>query len=237
MMTCAPLRKSPNCASQITSASGVVEAVAEVEAEDALLREGAVADLEAPGVLGDPREGGVAVARLGVEEHGVAVAEGAAPHVLARDAHRRLVGEEGGVGEHLAGAPVEGLAGDERVVARLEDGEHLGVRRGSRAAARAGARERLAGCGPRVTARGHLGRGRVEAAAVARPHAAHGVGDGREAALLHVVERGGEGLAPGRRRWRRRCSSVTWPIFSRRCTYTWRTVGLRSMAWYMSGWV
>ena len=146
-----------------------------------------------PGGAGDAGEGGEALARLGVEEHGVAVAEGAAAHVLPGDAHRGLVGEERRVGQHLAGAPVEGLAAHHRRVPGVEDGEHLGVG-GEALGQLEEARGELADA-LGAHRGGHLGRGRVEAAAVARPHAAHGVGHRREAALLHVVEGGGEGLA------------------------------------------
>ena len=47
MMICAPLAKSPNCASQSTSMSGKSSAVAVIEAEHGVFRERAVVDAEA----------------------------------------------------------------------------------------------------------------------------------------------------------------------------------------------
>ena len=54
-MTCAPLAKSPNCASHSTSAFGLGERIAIFEAEHGLFREHRIDDLES----------GLAVARHG----------------------------------------------------------------------------------------------------------------------------------------------------------------------------
>ena len=52
MMTCAPLAKSPNCASQITRVLRVGEAVAVFEADHGGLRQRAVDDVEPRLALG-----------------------------------------------------------------------------------------------------------------------------------------------------------------------------------------
>ena len=64
----------------------------------------------------------VALARLGVVEHRVALAEGAAAAVLAGEAHRRPFGEQRGEGERLGVRPVEGaaIAGGRRPLAEDE---------------------------------------------------------------------------------------------------------------------
>ncbi len=84
MMIWAPLTKSPNCASQITSASLVGDGVAVLEAERGVLREQRVVDAELGLVgveVGERRPVGLG---LVVDEHRVALAERAPPAVLAR---------------------------------------------------------------------------------------------------------------------------------------------------------
>ena len=92
IVTCAAFTKSPNCASHITSVSGAWIAVAVLEAERARLRQRAVVDLERG--LGARAGAGSArrsLARLGVVQHQVALAERAARGVLAGQPQRRAL--------------------------------------------------------------------------------------------------------------------------------------------------
>ena len=57
---------------------------------------------------------------LGVAERGVAVAEGAAHGVLAAEAHREALEQQGAVGERLGAAPVDALAALHHLVALVE---------------------------------------------------------------------------------------------------------------------
>ena len=82
MMTCAPLAKSPNCASHSTSVRGIGEAVAVFEADHRGFRKRAVDDLERRLSGADVVDRDVAFFGLLVDQHGVALREGAAPAVL-----------------------------------------------------------------------------------------------------------------------------------------------------------
>mmetsp|Transcript_26187 Transcript_26187/g.70841 ORF Transcript_26187/g.70841 Transcript_26187/m.70841 type:complete len:310 (+) Transcript_26187:942-1871(+) len=93
-------------------AVGVLHAVAQLKAQDAKLRQGAVADSKLAGVL--PREnigqGHVAGAVLLVMDQGVPVAEGATLHILATEAHVVALTQQGGVRQRLCHTPVHALA-------------------------------------------------------------------------------------------------------------------------------
>ena len=84
MMVCAPLAKSPNCASHSTSVRGIGERIAIFEAEHAEFAERGVPHLETAGPDGRQRD--IFVAGFLVDPHGVALAEGAAAAILPRQA-------------------------------------------------------------------------------------------------------------------------------------------------------
>ena len=147
MMTCAPLAKSPNCASQSTRASRPLDAVAVLEAEHRELGERAVAGLERRLLRVEGRERGPGVAGLGVVTARVALREGAAARVLAADADRRALEQQRAERERLGRAPVERqrALGHLRAAGELLD--HLRVQVEARRHGRqhaADARERLA---------------------------------------------------------------------------------------------
>ena len=107
MMICAPLAKSPNCASHKHEHVGEIEPVAVIEAEHGVLGERAVVDAERRLARLDVVERLVALARLHVVEHRVALGERAAAAVLAGETHRVAAFEQAAEGERLGRAPVE----------------------------------------------------------------------------------------------------------------------------------
>src|SRR6218665_2413938 len=179
-----------------------VQAVAVLEAEHAHLRQRAVVDVEAGLALGELVERRVLLARLHVVEHGVAVAERAALAVLAAQADRVALGDERGVGERLALAPLDLL--------RLEHGlallEHRALHDGVHVEALGRVGQLLQGVAQLLLVHPglHLGDGRLGAALVGLPQALERVGllelalraspGERRVELLHAVLLEGVGL-------------------------------------------
>ena len=112
---------------------GVIKGVAVVEAENRDFGEQGIVNAEAGGRAGDIFERCVFLGRLGVVEDGVAVGEGAAFAILAAEADRRALGEEGAEGESFAEAPVDRAAffvgGDAAIKEALDFGVNLKRRR------------------------------------------------------------------------------------------------------------
>src|SRR5262249_25881922 len=90
-------------------------------------RERAVDDLELRLARADVVERHEALLVLLVDEHGMALREGTAPAVLAREAHERALGAERAEGERLAGRPVDALAALDRLLLGLELARDLAV--------------------------------------------------------------------------------------------------------------
>ena len=108
---------------------GVVQRVAELEAHAPGLGERAVVDLEPPRSRPQVLERHVDRAGLRVVEHGVAMSEGAALGVLAGEPDVSPGAKQGGVGQVLAGRPIQrNLAASHRPAA-LEDLPQLPQRR------------------------------------------------------------------------------------------------------------
>ena len=107
MITCAPLTKSPNCASQRTSACGTVDRVAVLEAEGGSLGERRVVHLEGRARGSEVLDRRVLLAGHEVVEDEVAVREGAALGVLAGHAHGRAVRQQRPEREGLGLGPVD----------------------------------------------------------------------------------------------------------------------------------
>ena len=111
MTTCAPLAKSPNCASQIDERVGLGGRVAVLEAEHRFFGQHRVDDHEVALVLARCAAAGCSCPRptlaVLVVQHRVAMEERAAADVLAREAHAVAVVEQRRVGERLGHAPVE----------------------------------------------------------------------------------------------------------------------------------
>ena len=120
MMLCAPLAKSPNCASHSTRRLRVRERIAIFEAEHAELAERAVADLEAAAAL-DMAERNVLLAGLLVDPHRVALAERPAAAVLAGEANALPFRDQAAEGERFRRRPVESLAALEHRLLGVED--------------------------------------------------------------------------------------------------------------------
>ena len=120
--------------------------VAVLEAEGGVLRQQRVVDPELALVGAEVGERRVLVAVGVVDEHGVAVAEGAAAGVLAGDADVGALEQQRAVGHRLGQRPVD-LAVGPQLVARLELLEQLGVH--------------VEGVGRRATARRRCGRARL----------------------------------------------------------------------------
>ncbi|GBD41382.1 hypothetical protein HRbin39_00763 [bacterium HR39] len=91
-------------------AVGIGDGVAVLEPQHALLREHAVDDLHRRLVGCEMREGDVPLLGGLVDDDGVALGEGAAAHVLAREAHGEALHQQGGEGEVLGRGPVDPLA-------------------------------------------------------------------------------------------------------------------------------
>ena len=108
MMIWAPLAKSPNCASQATSDVRGLHRVPVLETHRRVLRQQRVVDPEAPDALAvEMRERDPLLPRLVVDEHGVALAEGPPPGVLARQPHVGALEQDRPEGERLAQGPVD----------------------------------------------------------------------------------------------------------------------------------
>ncbi len=107
-MICAPLAKSPNCASHSTSVSGIGHAVAELEAEHGVFAERAVEDFEAGLVGRDVLQRHVFAGGFGIVEGQVPLAESAAAGILAAEAHRRSFQHQRTEGQRFAEGPIDG---------------------------------------------------------------------------------------------------------------------------------
>ena len=127
IMICAPLAKSPNCASQIDQRQRIGHAVAELEAQHGVLAERAVEDVEARLVGRDVLQGHVAPAGLGIVERQVALAEGAAAGILAAEPHRRAFERQRAEGQRFAEGPIDGPALGDHVAAPLDEAAQLGM--------------------------------------------------------------------------------------------------------------
>ena len=92
--TCAPLAKSPNCASQSVSAFGSRQRVAVLEAEHRLFREHRIDDFVARLRRREIVQAGYSGFRRLIVEHRVALREGAALEILAGQADRVAVEQE-----------------------------------------------------------------------------------------------------------------------------------------------
>ena len=97
------------------------EGVAVLEAEHRLLRQHRVDDLVAGLVLADVVERGVALLVLLIDQHRVALREGAALHVLAGEAHAMALEQQRAEGERLGHRPVDALAGLHHLLAVVEE--------------------------------------------------------------------------------------------------------------------
>ena len=95
--------------------------IAVFEAEHGLFREHRVDDLEARLLVGEMVERHVAVLVLLVDQHRMALREGAALAVLAGQPHRMAFEQQRAEGERLGGRPVDALAGLDRLGARVEE--------------------------------------------------------------------------------------------------------------------
>ena len=125
-MICAPLMKSPNCASQPTHASGSDDRVAVLEAERGVLGEHGVVEHHRRLRRVDVAERAVLGLGVGVDEHAVALAERAPARVLAGEPHRRALERQRAERERLGERPVD-LVGVEVGGAGLEDPLELRV--------------------------------------------------------------------------------------------------------------
>ena len=164
MITCAPFAKSPNCASQIVSVERIGDAVAVLEAQHRDLREQAVVDLEARLLRREVRERHVLLARLLVDDRGVAVAEGAAAAVLAGEPHRRAFDQQRSEGERLAEPPIDRPVLGHDLAPPLEHRDELRVHREIRAASSPDRSESCASCSTGTAVTGSvLGLGAREA--------------------------------------------------------------------------
>ena len=107
MIVCAPLAKSPNCASQRTSASGAAVGVAVLEPDARVLGERRVVDLERGLRALQPLHRDLDLAGDRVVEDEVAVGERAALGVLPGEPDGDPLPQQRGEGERLGVAPVD----------------------------------------------------------------------------------------------------------------------------------
>ena len=121
MTTWATLAKSPNCASQDDQTLRLGGAVAVLEPEHRHLREHGVDDAEAGLPFEEVLERGVGAEPLLVVEDRMTVEERAALAVLARQAHRVSVLQQGGVREVLRESPVHRPFAARHLQARPDD--------------------------------------------------------------------------------------------------------------------
>ena len=103
---------------------GLGQRVAVLEGEHRLLRQHRVDDLEAALVGRDVLERRVAALGLLVDQHGVALREGAALAVLAGQAHREALVEQRAEGQVLGHRPVDAGAGLHHLAAALQQALH-----------------------------------------------------------------------------------------------------------------
>ena len=109
--------------------------VAELEAQHGGLREQRVVDLEADARRRDAGEGHVLLLRLRVVQHGVALREGAALRVLAREPHVDTLEQQRAPGERLGGGPVHVALALQKLRALPDEGQRAsGAPRSPRAA-------------------------------------------------------------------------------------------------------
>ena len=112
------------------------ERIAVFEAEHRLFREHRVDDLVARLLVAEMVERGVAVLVLLVDQHRMALREGAALAVLAGQPHRMAVEQQRAERQRLGGRPVDALAGLDRLGARCRGSAGWCGGRGSPAAPR-----------------------------------------------------------------------------------------------------
>jgi hypothetical protein len=123
--TCAPLAKSPNCASQITSAFGSALENPVLESEHRFLGEHGIDHQEASLVAAEVLQRYVgplvpALAILVVQDR-VTVRERAAPYILPREPHVVAVGEQRAVGKRFRHAPIHPSLALRHVAAVVHD--------------------------------------------------------------------------------------------------------------------
>ena len=106
MMICAPLAKSPNCASHSTSVSGIGHAVAEFEAHHSEFAQQAVDGLEFRRVW-QVFQRKIALAGFSIVELQMALREGAAGAILAAQPHRRTIHNQAAERNGFSKAPVD----------------------------------------------------------------------------------------------------------------------------------
>ena len=123
MTTWAPLVKSPNCASQMTRASGS----AVLEPEHRLLGEQRVDYAKARLTVVEVLQRSPRSLLDLVVQHRVPVEEGAALAVLAGQAHRVALAQQRRVREVLGEAPVEGPLAARHLEARIDDALHAAM--------------------------------------------------------------------------------------------------------------
>jgi hypothetical protein len=115
--TCAPLTKSPNCASQITRQVRAGGGIAVFEADHRFLGQYRVDHGEARLAILHVLQRNETTAGVLIVQHRVAVEERTATAVLAGDTHRNALIEQRGVGQGFGRAPVQ----------RHFAGDHLGA--------------------------------------------------------------------------------------------------------------
>jgi len=101
-------------------AVGTLEGVAVFEAEDSVLREGAVDDVEVALVGRDVLERGEGLLGLLAVDDGVTVVEGSALAILSGETHVVALSEEGAKGKSLSESPIEAISGLDHLDLGLE---------------------------------------------------------------------------------------------------------------------
>src|SRR5262245_49177437 len=104
------------------------EAVPVLEAEHGLFRQHRVDDFERRLAFGQVLERGVFLLVLLVHQHGMALGEGAALGVLAREPDAEALDEQRAVSERLGGGPIDPLAVLDHLAARRHDADNGLVR-------------------------------------------------------------------------------------------------------------
>ena len=99
---------------------GVGQGIAVFKAQHRLFRQGGIDHLERGLAGAQVVEGDVAGLGRLVDDAGMALAEGAAHRVLARQAHGKALVEQGGEGQAFGGGPVQTLSGLDRLAPPLE---------------------------------------------------------------------------------------------------------------------
>ena len=118
--TCAPLAKSPNCASHKRQRIGLGQRIAVFEAEHGFFRQHRIDDFVVRLAVAEMVQRRIARFGLLIDEHAVALREGAALAVLAGQAHGIAFVEQAAEGQRLAGRPVDAFARLDRLAPVLD---------------------------------------------------------------------------------------------------------------------